>query len=89
MNENEPHRLLNQDAWSPIGGFFGNGGLAGGDISLGMDFEVSKAHSPLTSPPPFHLMLVDQIRALSCGSSTFLLAAMMVKGSSSETASPH
>lgn len=73
----------------PLVDIFGNGGLVGGDISLGINFEVSKAHSTLSSPPPFCLMLADQIKALSCGSSRFLLAAMMVKGSSSETASPH
>lgn len=74
---------------SPLVDVWGNGGLVGGDISLGMDSEVSKAHSTLSSPVPFCLMLVNQTKALSYVSSTCLLATMMVKGSSSETASPH
>lgn len=79
LNKNDPHRLINWDAWSPIGRCFWEWWPCWRRYITGF-----QKPTPLSAP----LMLVDQIKALSFVSSTFLLADTMVKGSSSETASP-
>jgi hypothetical protein len=63
LNENIPYRLICLNAWSLVSGTvlgrIRRHGLAGGSVSLRIDFEVSKDHA--RSSPHTCLQLEDQM----------------------------
>lgn len=50
LNENDPHRLINGMLGPPLVDVFGNGGLVGGDISLGFKSPLHSQLPTLFSP---------------------------------------
>ena len=62
LDENVPHRLRYLNIWSPVAGYLGRLSmciLAGGNVSLGVSFDVSKVIA-ITSYLSLCLVVVSQ-----------------------------
>jgi hypothetical protein len=75
LNENDLHRLIYLNAWSPVGGTVWEG--LGGCLSLRVDFEVSQVHGIPTVSFCLIVMSQDERSQYLLSSHACLPAAML------------